>query len=354
MPVALDNEREYRLAEQDVIAWLREQPLDLSRARPQGRGRAARRAARAAQRAASGWPRAASSARRWPGSRTSSPPTSRSSSSPATARSRSWLRRALPGRRCTCSAATPPRRARPRCTRSRSRRPAADRLLDARGRCPVHAADGHRPAIGAELDRPDRLLRSDRCPGTPHGRGVVHLHDAGFEKGGDPAHCPVRDEIPVRVGREAQWLADGIAGAIPHTHGVERPIRHQPVFVDRIQALHIVVVHPQRLPDGPSRGGVPPPHGLVPAARADEATIVEVAGPSHVVVAGHGLPTGVPQPDAVLVGRTPDTRHLGGRPRPLPETRARVTRRSRGHPSPRPTTEWSCRSWRWRCGCRRG
>ena len=29
MPVALDNEREYRLAEQDVIAWLREQPLDL-------------------------------------------------------------------------------------------------------------------------------------------------------------------------------------------------------------------------------------------------------------------------------------------------------------------------------------
>jgi SWI/SNF-related matrix-associated actin-dependent regulator of chromatin subfamily A-like protein 1 len=29
VPVALDNEREYRLAEQDVIAWLREQPLDL-------------------------------------------------------------------------------------------------------------------------------------------------------------------------------------------------------------------------------------------------------------------------------------------------------------------------------------
>jgi SWI/SNF-related matrix-associated actin-dependent regulator 1 of chromatin subfamily A len=28
--VALDNQREYRLAEQDVIAWLREQPLDLS------------------------------------------------------------------------------------------------------------------------------------------------------------------------------------------------------------------------------------------------------------------------------------------------------------------------------------
>jgi SWI/SNF-related matrix-associated actin-dependent regulator of chromatin subfamily A-like protein 1 len=30
VPVALDNEREYRLAEDDVIAWLREQPLDLS------------------------------------------------------------------------------------------------------------------------------------------------------------------------------------------------------------------------------------------------------------------------------------------------------------------------------------
>jgi SWI/SNF-related matrix-associated actin-dependent regulator of chromatin subfamily A-like protein 1 len=30
VPVALTNEREYRLAEDDVIAWLREQPLDLS------------------------------------------------------------------------------------------------------------------------------------------------------------------------------------------------------------------------------------------------------------------------------------------------------------------------------------
>jgi hypothetical protein len=29
VPVALDNEREYRLAERDVVAWLREQPLDL-------------------------------------------------------------------------------------------------------------------------------------------------------------------------------------------------------------------------------------------------------------------------------------------------------------------------------------
>ncbi len=30
VPIALDNSREYRLAEKDVIAWLREQPLDLS------------------------------------------------------------------------------------------------------------------------------------------------------------------------------------------------------------------------------------------------------------------------------------------------------------------------------------
>ena len=29
VPVALDNQREYRLAQDDVIAWLREQPLDL-------------------------------------------------------------------------------------------------------------------------------------------------------------------------------------------------------------------------------------------------------------------------------------------------------------------------------------
>ena len=33
VPVALDNKREYELAERDVIAWLREQPLDLSELR---------------------------------------------------------------------------------------------------------------------------------------------------------------------------------------------------------------------------------------------------------------------------------------------------------------------------------
>jgi SWI/SNF-related matrix-associated actin-dependent regulator 1 of chromatin subfamily A len=47
VPVALENEREYRLAEQDVIAWLREQPLDLSEL--EARVAAALRAERLAQ-----------------------------------------------------------------------------------------------------------------------------------------------------------------------------------------------------------------------------------------------------------------------------------------------------------------
>ena len=51
VPVELDNEPEYRLAERDVIAWLQSQPLDLRAARREGRGRVARRAARAAERA---------------------------------------------------------------------------------------------------------------------------------------------------------------------------------------------------------------------------------------------------------------------------------------------------------------
>ena len=47
VPVALENEREYRLAEQDVVAWLREQPLDLSEL--ESRVAAALRAERLAQ-----------------------------------------------------------------------------------------------------------------------------------------------------------------------------------------------------------------------------------------------------------------------------------------------------------------
>jgi SNF2 family DNA or RNA helicase len=47
VPVALENEREYRLAEQDVISWLREQPLDLREL--ESRVAAALRAERLAQ-----------------------------------------------------------------------------------------------------------------------------------------------------------------------------------------------------------------------------------------------------------------------------------------------------------------
>jgi SWI/SNF-related matrix-associated actin-dependent regulator 1 of chromatin subfamily A len=47
VPVALDNEREYRLAEEDVVAWLREQPLDLGEL--ESRVAAALRAERLAQ-----------------------------------------------------------------------------------------------------------------------------------------------------------------------------------------------------------------------------------------------------------------------------------------------------------------
>jgi SWI/SNF-related matrix-associated actin-dependent regulator of chromatin subfamily A-like protein 1 len=47
VPVALENEREYRLAQEDVVAWLREQPLDLGEL--EARVAAALRAERLAQ-----------------------------------------------------------------------------------------------------------------------------------------------------------------------------------------------------------------------------------------------------------------------------------------------------------------
>ena len=47
VPVALENEREYRQAEKDVVAWLREQPLDLGEL--EARVAAALRAERLAQ-----------------------------------------------------------------------------------------------------------------------------------------------------------------------------------------------------------------------------------------------------------------------------------------------------------------
>ena len=71
MPVELDNEPEYRLAERDVVAWLREQPLDLREL--DAKVAAALRAERLAQlddAAAAGRARQARTPR-WPGSTTS-------------------------------------------------------------------------------------------------------------------------------------------------------------------------------------------------------------------------------------------------------------------------------------------
>ena len=102
VPVALENEREYRQAEKDVVAWLREQPLDLGEL--EARVAAALRAERLAQlNVSNGSPRAARRARRSPGSTTSWPPTSRSSCSAAAARCRSW-RCSGSRKRCTSSA----------------------------------------------------------------------------------------------------------------------------------------------------------------------------------------------------------------------------------------------------------
>jgi SWI/SNF-related matrix-associated actin-dependent regulator 1 of chromatin subfamily A len=57
LPVALDNQREYKLAQDDVIAWLREQPLDLSEveAKIAAALRAQRLAARGKASAALSW-----------------------------------------------------------------------------------------------------------------------------------------------------------------------------------------------------------------------------------------------------------------------------------------------------------
>ena len=88
VPVALSNAKEYRLAEEDVIAWLRSQPLDLRELNAKIAATLRARAARAARHAAAA--RRARQARggadvdrRLPGS-----PASRSSSSPATSRCR--------------------------------------------------------------------------------------------------------------------------------------------------------------------------------------------------------------------------------------------------------------------------
>ena len=119
VPVALDNEREYRQAEHDVVAWLREQPLDLGEL--EARVAAALRAERLAQlNASSASPRAARRGPRWPGSTTSWPRTSRWSCSAATAKCSNscWSGSRT---RCTCSAATRSSSVRPPSRRSRTR-----------------------------------------------------------------------------------------------------------------------------------------------------------------------------------------------------------------------------------------
>ena len=106
VPVALENEKEYRLAERDVVAWLQEQPLEL--AELERRSAATLRAERLAQlNTLRHWPRAGSSARRWPGSTTSCSPRSRSSCSPPTASSR---RRSSSASRTRCTSSAPTRR----------------------------------------------------------------------------------------------------------------------------------------------------------------------------------------------------------------------------------------------------
>ena len=110
VPVALDNEREYRVAERDVVEWLRSQPLELGDLN--AKIAATLRAERLAQLGA--LQRLAARGKlnaRWRGSTTSWPPASRSSSSPATARSRRRCSSAS-RTRCTSSAATGSRRAR--------------------------------------------------------------------------------------------------------------------------------------------------------------------------------------------------------------------------------------------------
>ena len=153
-----------------MIAWLREQPLDLVRARPPRGRRAARRAARAAQRAQAAGGARQARRRRWPGSTTSWPPTSRSSCSrpprgpgPACSSASRTPR--------TCSAATPPRRARTRC--SAFQEPGGPQLIV----CSTRVG-----AQGITLTRASNVafLDLEWTPGDPRpGRGPLPPHRPG-------------------------------------------------------------------------------------------------------------------------------------------------------------------------------
>ena len=196
VPVALDNEREYRLAEKDVIAWLREQPLDLRELN--ARIAATLRAERLAQLGdapAPGRPRQARTPR-WPGSTTSSPRASRSSSSRATSRSRRRCSSASPTR-CTCSAATrSPSATRPSRAFQEPDGPQLIVVRDARRRPGHHAhARVERRLPRARVDAGD--ARPGRGPLPPHrparrGHRLVpagRRHDRRDDGAADPAQA---------------------------------------------------------------------------------------------------------------------------------------------------------------------
>ena len=200
VPVELDNESEYRLAERDVIAWLQSQPLDLREL--DAKVAAALRAERLVRLnalkllAARGKLHARS-----PGSTTSAPPASAWSCSPTTARSSAPCSSAFPGAlhilgEDSHAPGTP------RCAQFQApdgRREPADRLLD-RGRRPGPDADAllERRVPGARLDAGQaRPGRGPLPPHRPAGRGQRHLparrrhdrrddrHAAGAQARGD-------------------------------------------------------------------------------------------------------------------------------------------------------------------------
>ena len=93
--------------------------------------------------------------------------------------------------------------------------------------------------------------------------------------------CLVGDDELVGSGGGAVVRRSGLRVRASHSRTVfDRSERHQPVLVDREQDVDIGVVDAQRFPDRPPGGGVPPPHGLVAAARADAAAVVGERGTS--------------------------------------------------------------------------
>jgi hypothetical protein len=225
---ALDNERDYRLAEDDVIAWLREQPLDLSALRRASRPRCAPSAWPSSPRS-SGWQRAASCTPRWPGSTTSWPRASRWSSSRATSRCRRRCSSAS-RRRCTSSAATPRRPATPRCARSRI--PDGPQLLVAATRV---------AGQGLTLTRASNVafLELEWTPGDARpGRGPLPPHRPARRRDRlVPAGAGTIDETMARLIQRKRGIVaavtdgrrddgDGLVEAVVRELREGRPFRH--------------------------------------------------------------------------------------------------------------------------------